>query len=121
MLQPQFGVMLIDSSQGKYGDYIMCDTEDGECVIWSFWEKGYQSFSNAEECFSRMKRGFIDLELFPTSTETMRELEDGDTEADGIKRIARETGWPTDEFDWHKFTAATVAELEDYDPGLGEI
>jgi len=99
----------------------MCDTEDGECVIWDWWESEYESFANAEECFSRMKKGLVELEVFPTSTETWRELKRRDEVNDEIKRVARETGWPSDEFDWHKFTAAAVAEIEDFDPGLGAL
>jgi len=99
----------------------MCDTADGECVIWDPWEDDYESFSNAEECFSRMKRGFVELELFPTSTERMRELTGRSATNEEIKRVARATGWPSDEFDWHEFTATAVAEVRDFSPGLGEI
>lgn len=87
----------------------MCDTEDGEFVIWSFWEDGYKSFPNAGECFAHLKKAYLEMKMFPVSKEEMRELREGNQRDKEITRLAKEHGWPSEGFQWHKFLAAAKA------------
>lgn len=109
--------------QGKYEDHILCDTEDGEFTIWDPWED-HQSFPSAEACFAHMKREVLELRVFPDTMASMKEMlgppersHKGDQD---FKRVAREKGWPSDEFDWWEFTATCVEEVEGFNPILGD-
>jgi len=102
--------------QTKYGDWILCDTDDGECAVWSFWEPDeYMRFSNAEECFSYFKKSFLELKVFPIGkTKKMRELWDKDGYDEEIRKAARKCGWPSEEFSWEKFFKTAMAEIDDF-------
>ena len=100
--------------QGRYAEYILVDTEDGEVTSWSPWDDEDESFSCAQECFSRLKKDIIDARYYPISERKIRPLiEDNDMNRQ-IKELLGKFGWPSEEFDWERFVTVARQKIEKF-------
>lgn len=102
-------------SQTKYGDYIACDTNDGEFAIWSFWEEECMAFPNAEACFAYMKERFFQAKIFPVDKESIWQIKKDDEPGQEVKRLAEEHQWPSKEFEWSKFYDVVDKKRKEWD------
>ena len=97
----------------------MCDTEDGEFVIYDHWDDSHLSFPDAEACFTYMKNAFQELRLFQIGKETMHSLRDGDEFEKDVRKLARKLGWPSADFRWQEFHQVAKKEIKDTKTWLG--
>lgn len=101
--------------QGNFGDYIFCDTEDGECVLWEPLEDERETYSSVGEFVAHYKKEFLDAESIPISKTNIKLLKEDNDMNRGIRRLLKEHGWPSDAFDWKDFIAAARKQVDCFD------